>query len=476
MHKRLFSDRSKITLYKIVNRKEDNYYIIGRKQTAFYIQTTAVGSLIVSLLAKSCSVGHIKEEVSRKYKNIDVDSFINRLIENGFVEKIDSKKIENKIKKIRPILKFIHPGQVSWLFSVPMYIFYFMIIFIGFLVFLQNPAKYFPIDSDYFFSQSYIILIPISFLIAWILVFIHEFFHFLSARSRNLPATFGLGSRLIYLVATTDVTNVYSIERAKRYRVYLSGMLIDFVIMFLALILIYLSDTSIITLSLFYYKLFKFIILIQFLGILWQFLFFIKTDIYLVFENLTRVEMLYEKTQNFLKNEWYRLTKKHHFSSYFDSKREKSVVYMYSVLFIIGTLIILYSFFYYYLPIALSFLYGALKKIGAGIAANDYAQFYDGIVFIIFFLINLGLFIYAFIREYRLYTRPILYYVCLFCLVSAAYIIIFSAILSAVNLVGKTFLFYSFIILLSVFFSGFLILFMRRLDKISKEEIYQIKR
>ncbi len=425
-------------------------------------------------MSKGKSVEQIKKEISKKYKNIDVDSFINRLIENGFIEKIDSKKIENKIKKIKPILRFLHPKKISWIFSKLMYIIYFLIILTGLIIFLQNPTKYFPIGDDYFFSQSYIILIPLSFLIAWVFVFIHEFFHFLAARSRNLPATFGLGSRLIYLVATTDVTNVYSIERSKRYRVYLSGMLIDFVTMFLALILIYLSEINIIIFSLFFYKILKFIVLIQFLGILWQFLFFIKTDIYLVFENLTRVEMLYEKTQNFLKNKWYHLTKKHHFSSYFDSKREKSLVYMYAVFFVIGTITILYSFFYYYLPITLSFLYGALKKIAFGVSNLDYTQFYDGVIFIIFFLINLGLFIYAFIREYRLYTRPILYYVCLFCLVSAAYIIIFSAILSTVNLVGKTFIFYSFIILLSIFFSGFLILFMRRLDKISKEEMFQV--
>lgn len=472
MHKRLFNDKSKITLYKLVNRKEDNYYIIGRKQTAFYIQTTAVGSLIVSLLGKGKKVQEVKKEISRKYKSINVDSFINRLIENGFVEKIDSKKIEQKIKKIRPILKFIHPKQISWLFSKPMYIIYFLIIFLGILVFLQNPLRYFPVNEDYFFSQSYIILIPLSFLIAWIFVFIHEFFHFLAARSRNLPATFGLGSRLVYLVATTDVTNVYSIERKKRYRVYLSGILIDFFTMALSLIFIYLADAAVISMSVFLYKILKFLVLIQFLGILWQFLFFIKTDIYLVFENLTRIEMLYEKTEAFLKNEYYRLTKKHHFSSYFDTKREKNLVHMYAVFFVIGTITILYSFFYYYIPIALSFLYGALQKIASGTRLNDYTQFYDGIIFVIFFLINLGLFIYAFIREYRLYMRPTLYYISLFCLVSAAYIIIFSAILSAINLVGKTFLFYSFIVLLSVFFSTFLIFFMRRLDRVSKQEMY----
>lgn len=476
MHKKFFNDKSKIKLYKLVNRKEDNYYIIGRKETAFYIQTTDVGSLIVSLLSKEKKVFEVKKEISKKYKKVDVDSFISRLIENGFVEKINSKKIQEKVKKIKPILKFMHPKQVSWIFSKPMYIFYFVITFLGVLVFLQNPSKYFPADEDYFFSQSYVVLIPISFLIAWILVFIHEFFHFLAARSRNLPATFGLGSRLIYLVATTDVTNVYSIERSKRYRVYLSGILIDLFTMSLALILIYLTDIKTITTSLFFYKFLKFIVLIQFLGILWQFLFFIKTDIYLVFENLTRVEMLYEKTEAFLKNEWYRLTKKHHFSSYFDTKREKSLIHMYAVFFVIGTITILYSFFYYYIPIALSFLYGALQKIASGVRLNDYAQFYDGIIFIVFFLINFGLFVYAFIREYKLYTRPTLYYMSLFCLVSAAYIIIFSAILSAANLIGKTFLFYTFILLLSVFFSGFLIVFMRRLDRISKQEIYELKR
>ncbi|MBI2670831.1 hypothetical protein HYX18_02550 [Candidatus Woesearchaeota archaeon] len=467
----LFSNNSKIKLYSLVKRKEDNYYICGRKNTEIYISTSEVGYEIIRLLEKEYKIGEVKNIIKKKYGLFNVDRFINYLMMQGYVEKIDKKILKEKIKKIKPILKFIDPKYVKWIFFRKMYFIYSLIFLMAFLILVFNTS-YFPRINHYFLSARFLILVPVVFIVSWILVGFHELMHFLAAKSYKLPAEFGISNRLFYLVATSDITNIYALKREKRFRIILAGIFADITIFSLAIILMFLSDSNFIHISSFFYKLLRFVTLSEFLGILWQFLFFLRTDVYYAFENLVKVYNLNEKTDLFIKNEFFKLFNKNHHSTHFEDNREKNIVHFYTILFLVGFIVLLFNFFFYYLPITLDLILQALNNIYEGITGENYAIFYDAMIFVVFFLIHFALLVYGLIRHHRLYLRPRLYYLALFSLISSSYLIVFALILTTFIFLNKFSTFYLMISILAVLFGLFLTYLVRRLDRLAREELY----
>lgn len=467
----IFDDNSKIQFFRLVNREEDNFYIIGRKETEIYITTDNVGFLIISLLEKKYSIKDVKKEIKKKQGNFDVDKFINYLLLQGFIERINGKKLIERIKKVKTILNFIDSKSIQWVFSKPMYLLYGLIFLISLIILITNP-NYFPIKQDYFVSDKFFILLPIIVAISWILLFLHEFMHFLAAKSYKLPAQLGLSNRLLFLVATTDITNIYSLKREKRYRIIFAGIFTDVILFSLSILLIYLNGIGLLTFNDFVDKIIKFIAFSEFLGILWQFLFFMKTDIYYAFETFVKVYNLNDKAENLIRNEFYRLFIKNHHLAYFDTKKEKKIINFYAILFLLGIFLLMFNFLYYYLPITLSLIKIAWINIWKGLNGGNYNIFYDGMLFIILFLINYSLLAYGTIRHYRLYLRPRLYYFVLFSLITTGYLVLLGVILSISVLLNNYATFYIITSLVSLLFALFLVYLTYRIDKFDIEDIF----
>ncbi|MEK6974666.1 MAG: hypothetical protein AABW41_05530 [Nanoarchaeota archaeon] len=467
----IFDNNSRIKLHRLVKRKEDNSYIIGRKETEIYISTTKIGYEIICQIEDGKRVNGIKKEIRRKYGTYNVDKFINFLIMQGFIDRIDNKKISETTKKVKTLLKFINHKYVSWLFTKQMYFLY-IIVFLSAVIILINNHDLFPLRQDYFLANTFIVLLPIVFIVSWILIGIHEFSHFIAAKSYKLPANFGISNRLFFLVSITDITNIYSLERNKRYRIILAGIFADLVIFSLSIILLYLNKLNIVSMMPLVYNILKFVVFSEFLGILWQFLFFMKTDIYYAFENYVRVYSLNDKAEHFLRNEFFRLFVRNFHSSYFDTKREKNVIYGYASLLFLGLVLLAFNFLYYYIPIALTLLTDAFKNILTGLTTGNYSMFYDAMVFVVFFLINFALLSYGTIRHYRLYLRPILYYLVLFTLITTSYLVLLGIILTISVLLDNRVQFYLITVGIALLFALFLIYLVWRIDKFDVEDFY----
>ncbi len=467
----VFDDNSKIQFFRLIKREEENYYIVGRKETEIYITTDKIGFLIISLLEKNCKIKEVKNEVKKKHGNFNVDNFVSYLLLQGFIETINRKKLRERIKKVKTILNFVDPKSIQWVFSRPMYLLYILIFLSSLSILITNP-NYFPIKQDYFVSDKFAILLPIIIVISWILLFLHEFMHFIAAKSYKLPTQLGLSNRLFFLVATTDITNIYSLKREKRYRIILAGIFTDVIIFSLSIILLYLNGIGILNFNIIVDKILKFVTFSEFLGILWQFLFFMKTDIYYAFENFVKVYNLNDKAENLIRNGFYRLFIKNHHLAYFETKKERKIVNFYALLFLSGIFLLLFNFLYYYLPITLSLIKAAWFNIWQGLSTNNYNIFYDGMLFIILFLINYSLLAYGTIRHYRLYLRPRLYYFVLFSLITTGYLVLLGVILSISVLLNSYTNFYIITSIISLLFALFLVYLVYRIDKFDIEDVF----
>ncbi|MEM4259807.1 MAG: hypothetical protein QXG00_01065 [Candidatus Woesearchaeota archaeon] len=457
-----YKDSSRLEFFELKILKEKDYVIIGRTDVSTYIRTTKIGLELIELLKKK-NIGYVREKA--RNKDIDLDDFINNLIRHDFIKSIDGKPL-NTHKEIKVIHSFLKPERVQWLFSPFMKFLYFVVITLGLLILFFNKG-YFPKSEDYFFISTYALLVPFSFIIRWILVAGHEFSHYVAARSFGIPAAFKISHRLIYIVAITDVTNIYSIEKKKRYRVIAAGIVFDLFLLSFSLLLLYFTDIAILSFSNSLIKFLKFIILIQFFGILWQFLLYLKTDIYYIIEQYFDVFNLHIKTKKFLENFFSQKPIKIHLTS----QKEIKLVKSYSLLYCLGIFIFLVITFFYSIPILILLFKNAYLNLVNGLVMNNTRSIYDSIVFFLFYSINQSLLVYAIIKEKKLYLKQSFYYISLLVITGANYFLIFIMVLIFLIVVRRFLIIYSLIFLLGVLTSILFSLLIRELNEKSKFKI-----
>ena len=378
------SKKSRLSFHELVIRKEGEEYVIGRKYSAVYIAIPPIGLEALNLLKHNHSIEETIDVLNKKYKeSVEIDSFVENLISKGFVKSIDGRILSEQKKELKGWFTWIQQRHVAWLFSKPALIIYGAMSLFALFLILLNP-QYIPKYQDMFFYDWLAVIILATFLVGWILVFKHEMFHLLAARSVGVDARFSLSNRLHYVVAQTDVTNLWSVDREKRYIVYLSGILSDLVFISVFIYYIWLSDMNILPYNKFFYSFSKMIILLEFFGIIFQFQFFIRTDMYYVIATKCRCKNLMQDAKNLVKNTLHRIMPKH--IKQVDQSNipqyEMKAIRVYAVLFLLGTIIVLTIFFAFGLPITLVIINDYIYNIINGINTNT-RYLYDGIAVII---------------------------------------------------------------------------------------------
>lgn len=459
---RILNKKSIVELHTLSIVKEKERYIVGRPETEIYILIPKIGVEIIGYIKKHKRIGEIEKALKKRHGAVDIAGFVNELRAHGFVKKIDKKFISTKEPKFK--IKDSVIGEKSrWLFSKPMQTFYLVILMMALAIIIMNPW-YFPKSGDYFFTQYYILLFPLSFIVTWIFVLLHEMGHYLAARSLGINASFGISHRLYYLVATTRVTNLYSIDRKRRFRVLLGGMLVDVLIIGLGFILLFLSD-SWIGFSPLLYKIIKFVILMQFLGFLWQFMFFMKTDIYYAFEHWISVYNLMQKTKQYLMSK-IRKT----FKPYF-LKKEKNIVKLYSLFIVFGLVAVGAVFLLYSLPIIIELFVTSVGNILRGFVALNFSHFYDKLLFLLFFSINQSLLLYSVIKKHALAKKQGFYIAILMLFLITNYFVMFFSILLILVILNSAFLVYLFSLFLGILSCAILLNIISKLNRLSSFKI-----
>jgi len=198
------------------------------------IELPEVGVHAIKLLNGGLTVKEVQEQLKQKLnEDFNVKSFVFELIDVGFVESIDEYVLEMK----REIKK-------EEVFSKPLTCLSTFLIVAGFLIVVLNP-RYWPSYQDLFFHERYTVVVLVSFALGWLLVFTHEMAHLFAAESVGVEGRFGISNRLHYVVAETDLTNLWKAPRSRRYIVYLASMISDLVIASVLIILIWLSDSHV---------------------------------------------------------------------------------------------------------------------------------------------------------------------------------------------------------------------------------------
>jgi hypothetical protein len=222
----------------------------------------------------------------------------------------------------------------TWLFSWPAMVCYGILIAAAGVSMVRNPALRLSY-RDIFFT-SHLALIPVVLTAALIpCILLHESFHALSGRRLGLPSTLSIGRRLYYIVAETRLDSLLSVPRRKRYLPFCAGMLADAVLVAtLVLLAGALTRQGIppwcagVCLA---------IAFTSTLRLLWQFMFYLETDLYFVASTALRCTDLQNATRFYIKSRALRLIGKSPPQQDIEwSDRDRAVARRYSPLLILG--------------------------------------------------------------------------------------------------------------------------------------------
>jgi putative peptide zinc metalloprotease protein len=303
-------------------------YVIGNGET--FVHVPAVGAAVVAALDGTRSVGEVRERV-RAEQGVDVDvaAFIGGLHGAGLLRR--SERPPNVWDRIRP-------RHVAWFFSRPADAVLVLLTGCALAAVVTEPRAR-PGLSSLVWADS------LSFTLAfaagsWILVFLHELGHIAAARSLGVRAELSLGTRLQFLVVQTRITGVWGVPRRARYRAYLAGMRVDWVLACVSACVLWATESA----------LARLVMVICLSQVVWQFLFFMRTDVYYAFANASGNKNLMADAQAYLRGK---------------GARRRSVR-VYAWFLVVGRVLGLAFFAFYTVPITLAVCRQAVAELAAG--------------------------------------------------------------------------------------------------------------
>ncbi|MFH1057012.1 MAG: hypothetical protein V1717_04450 [Candidatus Micrarchaeota archaeon] len=407
----LLRDDSRVEFFPLShNRQGEEWIVVGRKGTSDYLDVSPVGFQIISLLEKGKTVSQVEKTIREKLgESYDVKSFVAKLEDNRLVRAVDGKILERREKK-----DFINLGaklalskeKVSFLFSKPALLIYAIILVEGILL-IAGDFNSFVSYKDFVFTESLSIFLLVSFATSWVLVALHETGHYVAGLHFGAKPRFGLIARLQYLIAFTELTDLYLVKKWKRNVVFLAGLVVDGLILAMAVGLVWAGNYGIWAVPLWLIKFLKFVILVEVFGIVWQTMVFLRTDLYYLLENLFGIESLHEESLRNIRFVWTHLYGGRPLHSVFKTEIKKRYIIFYNLFLAFGVIANLVLLLFYEVPITIFLISTSVLNVSLALAASNVLGALDSLVFLAVFFFNFGLLFFAFSRAHALTPRTI---------------------------------------------------------------------
>ncbi|MHA6261539.1 PqqD family protein [Sporosarcina sp. CAU 1771] len=380
--------QSQIILYPLSIRKDKKNYIVEEPTSGDFFEMPKICIDAIERIKEGQILGDIEVELGGKYpdEKVDMIEFGEQLIELGLVQELDGEQMAPRNQNQASDGFTWIPSSVGRLFfngvTNKMYL---ILVLINLSLMVWNPGL-FPHYRDIFLFDSMMLNIITYMLISLVLIVIHEFGHILAIRSYDLPAKVSIGNRLIFIVFETDITSAWKLPPRKRNILYLAGMSFEQTCLLIALMAqLFFPEANAILIGIFGIVVFDI-----FIKTLYQCSFYMKTDIYYFFENITGCYNLMESGKQFLSSWLPFLRSDSSDTKMFDG--EQRIVRMYSVFYIVGILLTLSLFIFYFLPQA----YYAYSHVFSNLLwSTTPSAFWDAIAFLGQTVLLLSLFLYS---------------------------------------------------------------------------------
>ena len=349
----------RLVLTPIEIRKDRKNYIVEDVHSGEYFEMPEVCIAAIGLISKELTLAEIEESLKEKYPEEEVDmvEFAQQLLELDLVVTVDDQQIKHDKQKKEDLgFRWISPAFGGFFFNRYALVIYFG-LFVGNLGMFVHYPGLFPHYRDLFIFDYMTLNILAWMGITLALILFHEFGHILATRAYDLPTKLGVGHRLVLVVLETDLSQAWKLPAKDRNMLYIAGLCFDTVVMFLALMVLHYFPESGIILQ----GVMRVIVLDTFIRMIYQLGFYMKTDLYYLFENLTGCYNLMENAQQAIGKfiPFLRVSD----GDQVTFEGERRVVHSYAIFYLVGVSLTLYVYFYFYLPQ----MFYALKQVLPGL-------------------------------------------------------------------------------------------------------------
>jgi hypothetical protein len=257
--------------------------LVGDPQSGVFLAIPDVGVMTVRALADGATIAQATEEASRHAgQEVDVLAFVEVLVESGFVVTIDGRELAPAADS----------GKASWLYGVSpklarpffgaaAWVLYGLLFTSCVGLLLLHPDSRPSFESLFFYPDPAVCMVTIT-VLGIFLAACHETFHYLAARAAGVGARVQIARRLFVPVFETNLTQLWSVPKHSRYSPFLAGMAFDSVVLAACLWLRFASASGLVNLSPLLVRALGAVVLMQVLGLVWQTLVFLRTDLYAV--------------------------------------------------------------------------------------------------------------------------------------------------------------------------------------------------
>lgn len=302
-HMPQFTLDARVAVRPIVHRRDGQSVTIGDLGRQVFLTIPAEGLDILSALAAGKTVG----ETVALYEEAhgvtpDVEDFLTALAGEGFVAAWDDEAFGAEIAGTpAPSLGRISPAVARRVVGAPVLGACALVVGVALALVAADPGVI-PGPTVLVFRDHFAALSVAMFAVIMVGIGVHEIGHLLAARASGVPARIGLGHRLWFLVAETDMTGMWMAPKRRRYVAFLAGPIIDVVSAAVLVGVLWAERRGWVGLSPTLQQFTGALLFSYLLRLLWQCFVFVRTDFYYVIATALDCKSLLADTEDLLRN------------------------------------------------------------------------------------------------------------------------------------------------------------------------------
>ncbi|MFI6288458.1 hypothetical protein ACIBCM_27555 [Streptomyces sp. NPDC051018] len=276
-----------VRFHELARRHEGGEWIVGRMDTGDFVALPEVGVRAIELLEQGLTVDGAAERLREETReDTDVVDFVGALAGLHFVAEINGRPVPSPPPP-KPSLRWLRPRHVRWTLSPAVPVVVAALVAAALVVLVRRPDLSLGYRSLLWHPRGSAV-IALSAAAGWLMLVLHECAHLAVARATGVPARIRLGTRLQFLVMQTDISGIELAPRRHRITAYLAGMALNLTVSSAAVLCA--SATGPGTTA---RRVLLAVALIVVLSTPFQFMVFMRTDVYFVLQDVLGCRNLY---------------------------------------------------------------------------------------------------------------------------------------------------------------------------------------
>jgi hypothetical protein len=397
---------TRLRLVALSEQPRGDELLIGDPKRGEFVVLPAIAGVILDAIRVGKPLAEVESEASEAAGGeLDVLDFAQALVELGFVSHVDDRWLGVDSPRM------LNGGDLGptltalgrRLFSGVAWIVYVVLAVACAAILILEP-DFRPSSRSLFFLHDPLASVALIVAINGVLVALHEGSHWLGARVAGAPARITLGRRFYLLVAETDLTSLLAVARRRRFGPLLAGLAFEVVMLTLLLLAQIMARHGIWHPPQTLARLIGALILLRLTGIAFQFLVFLRTDLYAVLVIGLDCVALTRTTQLTLRRLLGRLTPQQTRELAAADRRDLQVARYYRWLYLLGLTVAAWYLVTYAIPWTVTITSWILTSLAN--AAPDHWRFWESVVFAPLALGPLVLPVIMILREILHRPRP----------------------------------------------------------------------